>query len=426
MKKVKYLLLMVLAGILTGCIHDGEGGREKVMYMVNEPVFMSAKEFRSSLQVTDVPRPIETRGKMCLYNGFLYISEPEVGVHIIDNRNPASPKSVGFIELLGNVDLAVRNNTLYADAYVDLVWFDLADPARPEYVNRLEEIFKHAWPCIDNEFNPDYVMCNERQVGKEIIVGWKTAKRVEWVDKYPTDIAMNEGWFSNSGSPSSGGSMSKSVNGSMSRFGLYDNYLYCVMRNYLTVFDITSSEPRKAIDEIYVGMEVETIFPYKNCLFMGTPMGMTIYSVENPLAPERMSTIWHVFGCDPVVVEDDIAYVTIHSGNMCGQNNNDLIIYDVSDVTSPQHIVSYAMKHPKGLGIDDGTLFLCDDGLQIFKVGDPQQLMANRLVHYSGMDGYDVIPYNNVLMMIADDGLHQYDYSDLENIHKLSQLPIGK
>ena len=52
--------------------------------------------------------------------------------------------------------------------------------------------------------------------------------------------------------------------------------------------------------------------------------------------------------------------------------------------------------------------------------------MANRLAHYSGMEGYDVIPYNNVLMMIAEDGIYQYDYSDLEEFRLLSKIAVKK
>ena len=159
---------------------------------------------------------------------------------------------------------------------------------------------------------------------------------------------------------------------------------------------------------------------------MGTPTGLVIYSVEDPLKPTYCSGIWHVYGCDPVVVEDDLAYVTIHSGNFCGQDNNELFIIDVSDVYHPRQLVSYTMKSPKGLGIDNETLFLCDEGLKVYKLGEPQTLMSNRLIHHQGMDGYDVIPYNNVLMMIADKGLYQYDYSNLNNIKELSFLPITK
>ncbi len=51
---------------------------------------------------------------------------------------------------------------------------------------------------------------------------------------------------------------------------------------------------------------------------------------------------------------------------------------------------------------------------------------ANKLAHFQEMDGLDVIPYNNVLMMIADDGIYQYDYTDVKKIKLLSVLPIGK
>ena len=42
------------------------------------------------------------------------------------------------------------------------------------------------------------------------------------------------------------------------------------------------------------------------------------------------------------------------------------------------------------------------------------------------MEGYDVIPHDNVLMMIADDGIYQYDYSNLKEIKQLSKLAVKK
>ena len=159
---------------------------------------------------------------------------------------------------------------------------------------------------------------------------------------------------------------------------------------------------------------------------MGTPTGLLIYSVKDPLKPVFQSSLSHVYGCDPVVVENDLAYVTVHSGNLCGQSSNELFIVDVSNIKSPKQLVSYTMTNPKGLGIDNGKLFLCDDGLKIYKVTDPQTIMSNQLAHYSGMNGYDVIPQNNILLMIASDGLYQYNYSDLNNIRQISKIPIGK
>ena len=134
-----------------------------------------------------------------------------------------------------------------------------------------------------------------------------------------------------------------------------------------------------------------------------------------------------MFGCDPVVVEDDIAYVTVRSGTFCGQDANELIIVDVSNVKQPKHLVTYNMKSPKGLGIDGKTLFVCDDGLRIFNTEDPLTIMHkdNVLAHFKDMDGFDVIPFDNILMMIASDAIYQYDYSNLQNIKQLSRLPIG-
>ena len=426
MKKTLCIFFPLL--LLFGCDNSIT---ELVTYQINEPVFMTRSEFKNSVKVTKAKNVITNYGKICFYDGYLYISEPEKGIHILDNRNPSAPELVGYVELLGNADLAIRNNLLYADSYVDLVWFDITNPTEPVLTGRLEKVFPDAFPTIDNGYGFDYEMYESGR-SDGVVVGWTLHERTEEVTNY-----SGGGWWywrtetdkvlDNITAPTtSGGSGMSGINGSMSRFGLYDDYLYTIIRDYLSIFDVSGVEPKKEGDNIYIGWNVETIFSYKTNLFFGTPTGMLIYSVENPLKPEFQSSIQHIFGCDPVVVEDDIAYVTIHSGNNCGQNNNELIIINVSDVKKPEQIVSYTMKNPKGLGIDNGILFVCDDGLKIYKADNPQTIMANRLAHYSGMDGFDVIPYDNVLMMIADNGIYQYDYSDLNKIEKLSFFPIEK
>jgi len=195
----------------------------------------------------------------------------------------------------------------------------------------------------------------------------------------------------------------------------------------MNIFDLTGDKPKKAAENVYLGWNVETIFSYKDNMFMGTPTGLVIYSVVDPLKPVYQSSISHVYGCDPVVVDNDLAYVTVHStGNFCGQNANELEIIDVADVKKPKLLVSYGMKSPKGLGIDNGKLFLCDDGLKVFSITKPETLLANMVAHYSGMDGYDLIPFNKTLMMMADDGIYQYSYSNTNEIKLLSKLPIMK
>ncbi|MDU1890419.1 MAG: hypothetical protein E6767_06980 [Dysgonomonas sp.] len=415
MKKVT-LLILLSAMILSGC--DNNEVTRTYTYQVNEPVMMSRSDFNKSIKTSTVPEQIEKQGKICFYEGYLYISEPQKGIHIINNQNPSSPQNVGYIELMGNADLAIRNNMLYADSFTDLVWFDISNPAKPELKNRLENAFPTSLPPTDNYWGVDY-----RNSPDSVIVGWTTIEKTETYTYKPCKDCDYVYANAESSSGTSGG---KGANGSMSRFGLYQDYLYVVLNNRMSVFNLAGDQPEKASQDIPVGWDVETIFSYKDCMFLGTPTGMLIYSVKNPLIPEYQSAIRHIYGCDPVVVENDMAYVTIRSGNNCGQNNNELFIVDVSDVKNPKQIVSYTMHNPKGLGIDNNTLFICDEGLKVYNAQEPQKIMSNLLAHYKGMDGFDVIPYNNILMMIADDGLYQYDYSDLNDIKELSKLPIGK
>ena len=424
MQKLTYLFFIAGLLLFAGCKDYVE---EYVSYTINEPVFMPASEFRSMVGV-EMPQPIEKQGKIVFFNGYLYISQPEKGIHVIDNRNPSSPRNVAFIELLGNADMQVRNNILYADSYVDLVWFDITDPAKPVYKGRKEEVFPLAFPPTENGFSIDYEKSMDRKNG--IVIGWKKVEKRELVRYYKPR------WWGWGGmqedamyaSVGEGAGAGVGIAGSMSRFTIYKDNLYTVMNNILGIFNLTGDVPVKAREDLYIGFNVETIFSYKDCMFMGTPTGMIIYSMEDPLKPERQSMISHVFGCDPVVVEDDIAYVTVRSGTFCGQDANELIVVDVSDVKKPKHMVTYNMKSPKGLGIDGETLFVCDDGLRIFNTKDPLTIMHpdNVLAHFKEMDGFDVIPFNNVLMMIAADGIYQYDYTDLQHIKQLSRLPIGK
>lgn len=420
-------LLSVLSIMLLALTSCSDTVTETVTYKINEPVFMSNSAFRASVKVSQAPEAITNHGKICFYEGYLYISETEKGIHIIDNRNPSSPKNIGFIEVIGNADLSIRNNLLYADSYVDLVWFDVSNPALPVLKGRLEDIFPKALPGIDNNFAFDYSMCFGEEADKGVVVGWKLKERTEKFEQYTGGWFW--GWAEKDGAYTSNGTASGStngINGSMSRFTLYNNNLYAVTENYMTIFDLTGVEPKKAAESTFIGWNVETIFSYKDNMFMGTPTGMLIYSVTDPLKPVFQSSITHVFGCDPVVVDNDLAYVTIHSGDNCGQKNNELFIVDVSDVKNPKQLVTYPMKNPKGLGIDKGMLFLCDEGLKIYKITTPKTLTDNELAHYSGMEGYDLIPFNNVLMMITDDGLYQYDYSKVDEIKFLGKLEFEK
>jgi len=178
---------------------------------------------------------------------------------------------------------------------------------------------------------------------------------------------------------------------------------------------------------MYVGWNIETLFPYENKLFMGSTTGMYIYSLADPANPIFISQFSHASSCDPVVVSGDYAYVTLRAGNLCGDSNSQLDVIDIKNLQYPVLLKEYPMEEPYGLGIDDTLLFVCDGqaGLKIFNAADPLAIDEHKLAQYQDIQAFDVIPLGEVLVMIGTDGLYQYDYSDPGNIHELSVIPIS-
>jgi hypothetical protein len=109
---------------------------------------------------------------------------------------------------------------------------------------------------------------------------------------------------------------------------------------------------------------------------------------------------------------------------VCGSNVNTLDVVDISNLSDPELIATYPMVNPHGLGKDGDILFICDgwSGLKIYDASDPYSITDHLIYHYPSIDAYDVIPLGDILVMIGDDGLYQYDYSSLDNITLLSSI----
>jgi len=212
--------------------------------------------------------------------------------------------------------------------------------------------------------------------------------------------------------------------GSMARFAISGDYLYTVGNNNLSLFDISNPADPQKQKEIPLGWGVETIFPYGNKLFIGTQIGMQILSIENPQEPKHLSQYQHVVSCDPVVTDGRYAYITLSTGTNCRQAVNQLQIVDLQNISNLQLIAQYDMTNPKGLGIDQNTLFVCDNGLKIY---DATNVKALKLKQQFPINAYDVIPNNGHLLVIGSDGFYQYSYinNDLELLSKIAVEPAS-
>lgn len=396
-------------------------------YMANVPIYITYDELRSSVQA-ESPTELKNPGKIYFYNNYLFINEYLEGIHIIDNSDPSSPQNIAFISIPGNVDIAVKDDILYADSYVDLVAFDISDMNNIAEVNRIKDIFPYTLPPYDENYRVDEV-----DYDKGIVVDWELKKVTREVEErnypvypwYKMDYMLSS--YSNGTSGYSSGASTFGVGGSMARFTIKGNVLYTVGSSSLNVIEINNVDDINLLKTVYIGWNIETIFPSGNNLFIGSQSGMSIYDISNPYNPTYISDYWHITSCDPVVVGGNYAYVTLRSGNLCGETSDQLDVIDISDLTSPTHVRSYSMNEPYGLGIDNSTLFICDGsaGLKIYNATDPLKITDNIIATFPNIQTYDVIPVNGILMLIGENGLFQYDYSNLTDIKLLSTIRIA-
>jgi len=215
----------------------------------------------------------------------------------------------------------------------------------------------------------------------------------------------------------SGGSTG--VGGSMSRFSVVGDYLYAISGNKLQVFEVAVAslpdEPAVPVSipafNVSVAWGIETLHKVGDNLFIGAANGVYIYNVSDPLNPTFISKFLHVRSCDPVVVDGDYAYVTLRTGGRCGFGENRLDVLNISDISNPFLVKSYNMQSPKGLAVGNGNLFVCDDiaGLKIYDTRDPNNLVLSHTD--SSVNCYDLIPYQNRLVISDNSGIMQLSYN---------------
>jgi len=408
-------LRMATAGLfillLSGCLKD----KCSHTYTLYKPVFKTLAQMRAGIK-SETPRPIEQPGKIYLFGNYIFLNETNRGIHVIDNSQPDNPQQVAFINIPGNVDLAVRGNTLYADAYGDLVVLDISNAREAVAKKVVNNVFPHRFVYYTN-YNP----LNPDPDNTQVIVGWTKKDTTVDCDTYRM---FEERFYSLATADISGNYASPNVGGlggSMARFTLVGDYLYTVTTSTLQVFDVSNPwEPDfKSNANPNVG-NVETIFPFKDKLFIGANSGMAIYDIGTAGTPQKLGSFVHATSCDPVIADDHYAYITLRSGNVCQNFTNQLEVVDISNLLAPSLKKTYQLFNPHGLSKDGSLLFVCD-GKEGLKVYDAANVMELKLIkHITGIETFDVIAWKKKALVVAREGLYQFDYTDPKDIRLIS------
>lgn len=420
-----FVLLTALGA--SGCLRDECEATRTFRYW--KPIYALIEDFRKPIAVEGAREMCEP-GQLYYYQDYLFVAEPGEGVHIINNQDPAAPAVVAFLPIQGAEDMAIVNDYLYVNNYIDLVVFRLNTPATPEYAGRLEEAFP-----FHGQYDP----------GLGYLVEWQETN--ETMQLPCSDPNSNQDWFWWGGgvlvdvafdiniatvntleSSSNGSIRGAGIGGSLARFTIAKNNLYVVDNTSLRVFSLSDPVAPQRQQSIPIGWGIETIFPYGDNLFIGSQSGMFIFDNSNPLAPVQIGVFEHARACDPVFATGNRAYVTLRDGTTCQNFINQLDVVDISDLRNPRLIRTHPMHRPIGLSLVDDRLFLCDDdqGLKLFDASDDHLIGQRLLDRAANFQARDVIalPQRQVAIVIGPDGLRQFDFSQTDKLLPLSHLPV--
>jgi hypothetical protein len=412
--KKNLLILLLSLGFIWSC----EESEAIEVVNVARPEYMAKDAFKSSAKIL-APAPIIESGKIYAYKNLVLINDVNKGIHVIDNSNPNNPVKLAFINIIGNKDMEIKGDYLYADSLMDLLVFNISSIGNISEVTRLEDVFP-SYIAMPMEENLYFDYGDDGLNPGEIIVGWTITE-----ERMNQEYIANNDWDGNViFNTAMAAAESTGEGGSLARFKIVSDYLYAVDSHNINIFDISNLNSPIELNDVFAGFDIETIFNRGDHLFLGSMSGMYIYDISAPSRPEFVSEFQHGTACDPVVVDDNYAYITLRAGNFCGALESSLEIVDISDIHNLKRVKSYSMNNPYGLGIKDQLLFICDgtSGLKVYNKTDVENLELIKT--FSNITTFDVIPLSSHLLLIGENALYQYKYSD-DGIELLSQFSLN-
>jgi hypothetical protein len=185
-KKIIIAFASVL--FLMGCIQRDDYNAVPEVIDGFKPIYVKdTTNFVDSVYLTP-PRVLNNPGKIYLYKQYLIVNESGKGAHIFDNSNPQTPIAIAFINIPLNYDISIKNNVMYADAYLGLVVIDIS--MLPSSINILSFIrykTNRVYPPLPNggpNFNfgrrmdvKTYFECIDPQKG--LIIGWEATTLIK-------------------------------------------------------------------------------------------------------------------------------------------------------------------------------------------------------------------------------------------------------
>ncbi len=400
------ILFLFLGSIFTSCNND----YDTALFAV--PTYKSLAEIRSSIAIESA-RNTNSDGKIYVTENYLFYIGQDEGIHVFDNQEPSSPQNIAFIKIGGIHDIAVKGNYLFADNYIDLLIFDISNITNITLVQTIEDVlsFSPVYPT-DAEFFDYEVTPN----ASDLLVGYDLEYKER--PEYNDSLFMETDGLTNT----SGG---VGVGGSFAKFQIRNDALYTLDNWKLNIFNI--AVPSQTFFDHYTnfdswfGGDFETLFIQKQYMFIGSTIGMYIIDIVDEFNPQYVSGFSHATACDPVVVNQNTAYITVRGSSTCGAIEDQINVIDISDISQPILSSTYLYDEPYGLGYKNNTLYVCSstEGLSVFDTTNPNNLVFKQNYDFAVKD---LIPLDSHLIAVGNQKIIQLSYQDNYQLEVISEV----
>ena len=436
MKRIDFLKISVLGFclLLASCsLFKDEiiDEREMVDVAYFVPQYETTAQLAAKVTV-ESPKDYAEAGKIVTYQNYIFINKPNEGIHVVDNSNPDTPVNLHFINIPGSLDLTIIDDHLYSDMFSALVVFDISDVTLPNLIEdfTVEEVFYYnPYRTLDNVSRPevgyDYTQYESIDDSRGIVTGWEVEIRQEPLEDQILYLRLEDTAIAETTSSDQvNGFNEVSTAGSMTRFLPIDRYLYTINFNELVLFSIGDNYQPSRFARLDTGTQAETLFQLNNLLFVGSTTGMLMYDVTSPSNPNYLNSIEHFRSCDPVVADENYAYVTLRGGTNCFTETNELQIIDIRTPEELSVVARQVMFNPHGLAIHEDYLLVCDGtaGLKVVDVSNREQpeILSTDNIPFA----YDIIVDFPSALVVGEGVLYQYDLSNLPEIVKTNELVL--
>ncbi|PKN95123.1 MAG: hypothetical protein CVU44_00115 [Chloroflexi bacterium HGW-Chloroflexi-6] len=367
---------------------------------------------------------------------YAYITDYFNGLLIVRVADPVRPVEVSSYNLDSVVDLAIRDDYLYALVDGKLEIISISNPLLPTRIFTYDSIswsddiaivgeYAYLADATDQQSNNGLRVLDISDPTKVVEVGfYETVDKPEKisVSENLACLVINTGWgnsaesylqiidITNPEKPTRLGQY-KPLALSAQAIALANQYIYLVdTQGNLHIIDAATPETPRDVGFYHVAKDVSDVTVYSHYAYVAGKLGLYVLDIADPAKITQVAVYPMADRADHIVLAGNNAYLI---------GDGLLQIIDVANPLAPSLIGSYDLHGATGqLVVADGIVYLAGGktGLRIFDVTNPANVFE---VGHFDMNAADVVIVDRSVYVTSDDfgsgvsgGLHIIDVSN--------------